>query len=106
MGQWFADWFATFDAVIEFEIEEARQLGDMVFLSATHHGRGRTSGAEVHGHTAYLYGVRDGRSSASGCFRAQTRHSPPPAPTVRSDRPGHIVGVTGPPVGRPERGGC
>ena len=61
VGQWFADWFATFEPSYYFEIEEARDLGDLVFLAATHRGRGRSSGAQVHGQTGYLYGVRDGK---------------------------------------------
>jgi hypothetical protein len=43
------------------DIHEARDLGDVVLLIATHHGRGRSSGAEVHGETGYLYTVRDGK---------------------------------------------
>jgi ketosteroid isomerase-like protein len=59
VGRWFGDWFATFEPGYRFEIETARDLGDVVFLDATHRGRGRTSGAEVHGRTGYLYTVRD-----------------------------------------------
>ena len=61
VGQWFAGWFATFEPGYRFEIEEARDLGELVFLDVTHHGRGRTSGAEVRGRTGYLYTVRDRR---------------------------------------------
>ncbi len=61
VGQWFGDWFRTFEPGYRFDIEETRDLGDLVFLSATHHGRGRASGAEVHGQTGYLYTVRDGK---------------------------------------------
>ena len=61
VGQWFGNWFATFEPDYHFEIEETRDLGERVFLLATHRGRGRTSGVEVHGQTAYLYGVRDGK---------------------------------------------
>jgi ketosteroid isomerase-like protein len=61
VGQWFGDWFRTFEPGYRFEIEEARDLGDAVLLVATHRGRGRTSGAEVHGETGYLYTVRDGK---------------------------------------------
>jgi ketosteroid isomerase-like protein len=59
VGRWFADWFTTFEPGYHFEIEETRDLGDLVLLVATHHGRGRTSGVEVHGKTGYLYSVRD-----------------------------------------------
>jgi ketosteroid isomerase-like protein len=61
VGQWFGDWFRTFEPGYHFEIEETRDLGDVVFLFASHHGRGRTSGVEVHGHTGYLYTLRDGK---------------------------------------------
>jgi ketosteroid isomerase-like protein len=61
VGEWFGDWFRTFEPGYHFDIEEARDLGDAVLLIASHHGRGRTSGAEVHGRTSYLYRVRDGK---------------------------------------------
>lgn len=61
VGQWFANWFATFEPGYRFDIEQARDLGDVVLLFATHHGRGRASGAEVHGQTGYLYRLRDGK---------------------------------------------
>lgn len=61
VGEWFGNWFRTFDAGYRFDIEEARELGGKVLLVAKHHGRGRASGAEVHGLNGYLYTVRDGR---------------------------------------------
>jgi ketosteroid isomerase-like protein len=62
VGRWFGDWIGTFEPGYRFEIEEARDLGNGgVFLYATHGGRGRVSGAEVHGETSYLYRIRDGR---------------------------------------------
>jgi ketosteroid isomerase-like protein len=61
VGRWFGNWFATFEAGYRFEIEEARDLGDIVFLLASHRGRGRTSGVEVEGQTGYVYGLRDGK---------------------------------------------
>jgi ketosteroid isomerase-like protein len=61
VGEWFANWFTTFEAGYHFDIEEARDLGEVVFLLASHHGRGRSSGAEVRGQTAYLYTVRGGK---------------------------------------------
>ena len=60
VGRWFADWFATFEPGYEFEIEEARDLGDRVLLVASHRGRGRTSGAEVSGRSGYVYSLRGG----------------------------------------------
>jgi ketosteroid isomerase-like protein len=61
VGQWFANWLTTFAPGYHFDIEETRDLGDVVFLSAAHHGRGRASGVEVHGQTGYLYRVRGGK---------------------------------------------
>ena len=53
VGKWFANWFTTFEAGYRFDIQEARDLGDVVLLVAGHQGRGRTSGVEVRGQTAY-----------------------------------------------------
>jgi len=58
---WFVGWFTTFEPGYHFDIEEARAVGDFVLLVASHHGRGRTSGLEVRGRTAYLHIVRDGK---------------------------------------------
>ena len=68
VGEWFGDWFRTFEHGYHFDIEEARDLGDAVLLVASHHGRGRTSGVEVHGQTAYLYRVRDGKIVRAGLY--------------------------------------
>jgi ketosteroid isomerase-like protein len=61
VGRWFGDWFRHFRPGYEFEIEEARDLGHAVLIVASHRGYGRTSGAEVHGRTAYLYTLRNGK---------------------------------------------
>jgi ketosteroid isomerase-like protein len=61
VGRWFGDWFATFEPGYHFDIEEARDLGDVILLVASHRGHGRASGVEVRGQTAYLYEVRDGK---------------------------------------------
>jgi ketosteroid isomerase-like protein len=61
VGEWFGNWFRTFEPGYHFDIEEVRDLGDVVFLDAAHRGRGRTSGIEVGGRAGYLYWVRDGR---------------------------------------------
>ncbi|HKN93003.1 MAG TPA: nuclear transport factor 2 family protein [Thermoleophilaceae bacterium] len=58
--RWFGNWFATFEPGYHFEIDEVRDLGDVVYMFAHHRGRGRSSGAEVSGQTAYLYTVREG----------------------------------------------
>src|SRR5215216_3105215 len=61
VAQWLADWFARFEPGYHFDIEEVRDLGDVVFLFATCSGRGRTSGVDVHGHTGFLYRLRGGK---------------------------------------------
>ena len=48
VGEWFGDWFATFDRDAQFEIEEIIDLDDAsVLLVAKHHATGRASGVEV-----------------------------------------------------------
>jgi len=61
VGGWFGDWFRTFDRDYRIEIEEARPIGDLVFMHARHDGQGRASGAEVRREFFYVYGIRDGR---------------------------------------------
>jgi ketosteroid isomerase-like protein len=61
VGEWFGNWLTAFEPGYHFDITEARDLGGVVLLVASHHGRGRASGAEVHGEVAYLYEVRDGK---------------------------------------------
>ena len=61
VGEWFGNWFRSFERGYRFDIEEARDMGDDVLLVATHHGHGRTSGAKVHGRNGYLYRVCDSR---------------------------------------------
>jgi ketosteroid isomerase-like protein len=69
VGEWFGDWFRTFEPGYSFEIQEIRELEEgLVFMFATHGGRGRMSGAEVHGETGYLYRVRNGKISEVGFF--------------------------------------
>jgi ketosteroid isomerase-like protein len=68
VGEWFGNWFRTFEPSYTFDIEEATDLGDVVLLVAAHSGRGRTSGAEVHGRTGYLYTVRDGRVARAAVY--------------------------------------
>jgi ketosteroid isomerase-like protein len=69
VGEWFGNWFATFEPGYHFEITEARDLGGVVLLVAGHSGRGRSSGAEVHGETAYLYTVHEGRIIRAELYR-------------------------------------
>jgi ketosteroid isomerase-like protein len=70
VGAWFGDWFATFEPGYRFEIDEARDLGDRVFLAATHRGRGRASGVDVGGRTGYLYTVRAGEILRAELYRS------------------------------------
>jgi ketosteroid isomerase-like protein len=58
VGEWFGDWFRTFQRDYRFDLEEVRDLGDAVLVVASHHGHGRASGAEVRNSSAYLYRVR------------------------------------------------
>jgi ketosteroid isomerase-like protein len=61
VGRWFGNWFRAFQRGYHFDLEEVRDLGDVVLVVAKHSGRGRTSGAEVRARLAYLYGVRNGK---------------------------------------------
>jgi ketosteroid isomerase-like protein len=61
VGRWFGNWLSTFEPGYHFDVNEARDLGDVVLLVAGTRGRGRTSGAEVQGEVAYLYEIRDGK---------------------------------------------
>jgi ketosteroid isomerase-like protein len=63
VGEWFGDWFRQFAHDYRFEIEEARDLGDRVFIVARHRGSGRTSGVPVEQQNSYLYTVREGKIS-------------------------------------------
>jgi ketosteroid isomerase-like protein len=63
VGRWFGDWFQSFARDYRFEIDEARSIGDAIFIHAFHGGSGRASGAEVRGENSYLYRVRDGKVS-------------------------------------------
>jgi ketosteroid isomerase-like protein len=68
VGQWFADWLMTFEPGYRFDIEEAREVGDVILLVASHHGRGRSSGVEVESRTAYIYEVRDGKVTSAALY--------------------------------------
>jgi ketosteroid isomerase-like protein len=61
VGDWFGQWFQIFSPDYRFRIEEAREIGEVIFIHAKHGGRGRTSGVEVRDETSYLYSVRSGR---------------------------------------------
>jgi ketosteroid isomerase-like protein len=61
VGEWFGDWFRQFGSDYRFDIEDARGEADRVFVLATHHGRGRGSGAPIEERMAYAYTVRKGK---------------------------------------------
>jgi ketosteroid isomerase-like protein len=61
VGRWFGEWFQSFKPDYRFVIEEARDLGEVVLIIATHGGHGRASGVAVSAETSYLYKVRDGK---------------------------------------------
>jgi len=63
VGEWFGDWFRTFESDYRFEIEETRDWEDRVFVVATHCGRGRASGVPGTLRAAYVYTVRGGKVS-------------------------------------------
>jgi ketosteroid isomerase-like protein len=68
--RWFGDWFGQFEDDYRFEVTEARDEGDRVFVAATHHARGRFSGAEVSGNSTWLYEVRDGKIARIDAYDA------------------------------------
>jgi ketosteroid isomerase-like protein len=61
VGEWFGDWFQTFASDYRFEVEESRDLGDRVFIDATHHSAGRLSGVPVTLRAGWIYTLRDGK---------------------------------------------
>ena len=61
-GEWFGDWFSTFDRGLRFEIKEIDEREDGSFqLVAELRARGRVSGAEVTGTVVWRYRLRDGK---------------------------------------------
>ena len=69
VGDWFGNWFRTFDADYHFEIDETRDWGDQVLMVATHHGRGRVSGVPVAQQGAWIYTLRDGKVVRCDAYR-------------------------------------
>jgi ketosteroid isomerase-like protein len=61
VGRWFGDWFQSFARDFRFEIQEARELGDLIFIYARLEASGRASGAQATGDASYLYRVADGK---------------------------------------------
>jgi ketosteroid isomerase-like protein len=73
VGRWFGEWFRSFARDYRFEVDEAREVGDVIFLHARHGGRGRASGVEVRGELSYLYAVRDGKVSRVEIYATRER---------------------------------
>jgi ketosteroid isomerase-like protein len=72
VGEWFGDWFRTFDRDLRFEIAELTELEDgSILLVAGHHGRGRASGAEVRGQVVWVFGFRDGKIARCRGYRSR-----------------------------------
>jgi ketosteroid isomerase-like protein len=71
VGRWFGDWLGAFDSDYRFEIDEELDLGEVIFIHATHGGHGRASGVEVRGESSYLYRVRAGKIAQVGFYWAR-----------------------------------
>jgi ketosteroid isomerase-like protein len=61
VSQWFGEWFLAFDKDYRFNLDEARSIGDCVFIAARHHGHGRSSGADVEQLNAQLLRLQEGK---------------------------------------------
>jgi ketosteroid isomerase-like protein len=62
VGEWFGDWFRTFDRDSLFEIKELSEGKDgSVRLVAELQARGRVSGVEFHGTVVWTYRFREGK---------------------------------------------
>jgi len=72
VGRWFGDWFLAFGKDYRFEVEEARSVGERVFVVARHHGNGRSSGAEVEQVNAQVLSLRDGKVAQLELYGSRT----------------------------------
>ena len=59
LGETVAAWVSTWDDYSE-QIEEVRDLGDFVLVTASQRGRGKGSGVEIENRWGQLYKVDDG----------------------------------------------
>ena len=77
VGRYFGEWFSTFERGYRFDLDELRDMGDVVLLVATHVGRGRTSGIEVRSQTGYHYTLCGGKIARMEMFanRAQAEEA-------------------------------
>ena len=72
VGRWFGDWFLAFGKDYRFEVEEARSVGDNVFVVARHHGHGRSSGAEVEQVNAQVLRLDEGKVAQLQLYGSRT----------------------------------
>jgi ketosteroid isomerase-like protein len=62
VGDWFGDWFATFDRDARFDLEEVVAIDESsVLLVAQHHASGRSSGVEVSDQVVWVYRLAAGK---------------------------------------------
>ena len=61
VGRWFGEWFLAFDKNYRFSLDDARSVGDQVFVATRHRGYGRSSGADVEQVNAQLLSLHDGK---------------------------------------------
>jgi ketosteroid isomerase-like protein len=64
VGEWFGEWFRTFDMDAHFDIQELIEFGeDGVLVVANHRASGRGSGVGVEGIFIWASRLRDGKVS-------------------------------------------
>ncbi len=73
VGRWFGNWFQMFARDYHFDLEEARAIGDVVFIHVRHSGSGRASGVKVSGELSYLFEVREGKVSRVEIYGSRDR---------------------------------
>jgi len=62
VGEWFGEWFRTFDRDAHFDIREIIEIGDDgVLVVANHRASGRGSGVGVEGIFIWRYRLREGK---------------------------------------------
>ena len=72
IGRWFGDWFLAFGKDYRFEVEEARSVGDRVFVVARHRGHGRSSEAEVEWVNVAVVSLRVGKVGQIELYGSRT----------------------------------
>jgi hypothetical protein len=71
VGEWFADWFRSFARGYQFRIEEARSIGERVFVVAHHDGRGRSSGVAIDWSLGYTFTIEAGQIARLELYRGR-----------------------------------